>query len=165
MAWFERGGLPPEEYRELSAAAAGPVRVLAWARGEGTLAVGLAGRLAIRDGSGWAFVAWEQIDRGGWDPDSGELRWQGEAVSGQVALAEPGRLPDLFRERVTASILLQQPVELGRGRRAMIVARRSPEGSGGISWRVTPPADGLRDGEAPTVDEALAQLRAEYDIA
>ena len=55
----------------------------------------------------------------------------------EVRIADPGRLLQLVRERVTASVLLQRRVSLPGSRKGlMVVARRSPHRGGEISWAV-----------------------------
>ena len=49
-------------------------------------------------------------------------------------LDEPGRLLELVHERVTASVVLQRHVRLGRGRGLRVIARRAPSGAGGVQW-------------------------------
>lgn len=139
--------------------------MLAWGRGSDVLAVGLADRLAVRQGGEWRFVAWDAIDVGGWDPATGELRWSGEDIEGSVALDEPGALPELFRERVQASIALQQVLDLGGGERAVISARRNPgRAEGDLSWRVSHPSKRLTDASRAYIEAEVSRLRAEYDI-
>ena len=55
----------------------------------------------------------------------------------EVRIADPGRLLQLVRERVTASVLLQRRIVLPGSRKGlMVVARRSPHRDGEISWAV-----------------------------
>lgn len=167
MGLFDRGGLSATERAELAEALGGAPRALAWGRTDGGRpVVGLADRLAIRDPEGWRCVAWQAIDRGGWDPATARLRWTCGGVDGGVHLTETGQLPDLFRERVAASIVLQQAVELGGRKRATISARRDPgAASGPIEWRVALPAGDLDADQRRVLDAEVGRLRAEYDIA
>ena len=71
-----------------------------------------------------ARVPWEQVEAADWDSDDAVFRvsvvgsWGEEQVAHSYGLTEPGRLLELVRERVTASIVLQRhvPVAGRRGR-------------------------------------------------
>ncbi len=84
-------------------------------------------------------LAWEEVESADWDAEAGVLRVLGVGRFGEVrpsheiALDEPQRLLQLVRERVTASIVLQRRVSLGRGRGLTLVARRAPSG-GPLRW-------------------------------
>lgn len=131
--------------------------------------MGLSDRLVYRREDRWAQQAWHEVERGGWDQLAGALRWvdhQGREES--LLLAEPRRLPELFNERVTASIVLQKAVELGRGRTAIVSLRRdlgAPDSP--LVWRVRLGARVRQDD--PEVESALnaelERLRSEYDFA
>ena len=86
-------------------------------------------------------VPWQQVETADWDRDEELLRVAEVGEFGQArplhefALGEPGRLIQLVRERVTASVLLQRRVSLpGTRKGLMVVARRSPRRHGEISW-------------------------------
>lgn len=80
-------------------------------------------------------IPWEQVYAADWDADAGVLtlaemgEWGRPRPVHRIALEEPGRLLQLLRERVTASLLLQRPFPGGR-----VVARRSAAGE--IAWFV-----------------------------
>lgn len=165
MGWFDRAALPAHDYEALAEACGGPVRVLAWGRGSSKVVVGLADRLAWGGADEWTFLGWDLIDQGRWDPTTKTLSWRCEGVPGQVVLDETGRLPDLFRERVGASILLQRPVSVRQKKQALIAARRNPgRPDAPVQWRVLVPEEGLDDDDRARVAEELARVRAEYDI-
>lgn len=144
-------------------------RVLSWALTQDGVAAGLSDRLVYRREGRWVQQAWHEVERGGWDQQAGDLRWvdhQGREES--LHLVEPRRLPELFNERVTASIVLQKVVELGRGRTAVVSLRRdlgSPASP--MVWRVQLGARVRPDD--PEVESALntelERLRSEYDFA
>ncbi|WP_298132685.1 hypothetical protein [Micropruina sp.] len=167
MGLFDRAGLPSADFRSLIAAVGRRVRVLAWAQGGDGPVVGLAGQLAIQQPDGWRFVPWHEIASGGWDSDSGRLRWRlTDGSDGEVLLRDPGSLPDLFRERVDASIVVQERFELNRGRAAMIVARRPLDDEhAALLWTVTRHGGSFDTAQIDQADAELARLRAEYDIA
>ena len=167
MGLFDRAGLPQDDFRSLGEAVGGRVRVLAWARGDEGVVVGLAGSLAIGAPDGWRFVPWHEIDNGGWRAESGRLRWtllSGER--GEVVLDQPGQLPDLFRERVAASIVVHERFELERGRAAMIVARRRLDDERApLIWSSTRQGGPFDAAQSDRAEAELARLKAEYDIA
>ena len=77
-------------------------------------------------------IPWEQIENADWDPDTSLLRvaevgtWGEQRPVHDLTLDEPGRLLELIRERVTASIVLQRHVPV-RGRKGLfVIARRAP---------------------------------------
>lgn len=72
---------------------------------------------------------WHEVDTGSWDPDTFTLsaswidsvrglQWQLRKVTG------PGRIPEVFRERVSASVILVREVNLGSKRTARITIRK-----------------------------------------
>lgn len=70
---------------------------------------------------------WHLVDSGGWGrDDSDELRvsWLDGTPAQTWALAEPGRVPQTFRERVQASVIISEQVSLDRSRRARVVLRK-----------------------------------------
>ncbi len=143
------------------------------ARGERVLASATTDDGTVIGGTRDAFYAplrvpWEQVEAADWDRETTTLRvsevgaW-GEARPEHVfAVAEPGRLLELIRERVTASVVLQRHVPL-RGRRGVrVIARRAPGAGGRLTW-VYEYDEGV-DPADPAVRLAAAQtLRAARD--
>ncbi len=84
-------------------------------------------------------VPWEQVEAADWDRDTETFRlsevgiWGEERPVHAVTLAEPGRLLELVRERVTASIVLQRHVVVSGRQGLRVIARRAP-GGGPIEW-------------------------------
>jgi hypothetical protein len=110
-------------------------------------------------------IPWQQVEAADWSRDEERLRVTEVAEFGQVlpvhvfALAEPGRLLPMVRERVTASVLLQRRVVVSGSKGLMVVARRSPRRDGEISWACE--YDVGVDPDDPAVAEAAAAgLRA-----
>jgi hypothetical protein len=142
-------------------------RILAWA-GEGDqLAIGSPTVLSIGGASGWQHVGWHEIERGGWNAELRRLSWvRLDGRRGAVDLADPGRLPELFRERVEATIVVRRFVALA-GERGVTISARRPLGAGGpLVWH-TSLTRGLgwqTPGVQEAVDDALAQARAEFDM-
>jgi hypothetical protein len=108
-------------------------RLLAWAQtGDGTWLGGSAAALYLGENR----VPWSEIESADWDRDSEQLRvtevgeWGRVRPRHQYDLAEPGRLLELIRERVTSSVVLQRH-EAVHGRRGVrVVGRRDPAGAG-----------------------------------
>ena len=166
MGLFDRAGLPAADFASLTDAVGSRVRVLAWARGADGPVVGLADRLAWRTTDGWRFIGWHEIAAGGWDAETGQLRWRlTDGASDGVTLADPGSLPDLFRERVDASIVVQEKVDLHQGRTATIVARRRLDGGASpLLWTVIRRGGSFDADQSDRAERELARLRSEYDI-
>lgn len=148
-----------------------PARVLAWAGSEQddvrTFCIGAPATLSHGWETGWRHVGWHEIEHGGWNAELRQLSWvQVGGRRGTVPLDEPGRLPELFRERVEATIVVKRFLPLAGERGAVISARRDLSGKGTISWHtsltrgLTWQSAGVRE----AVDEALAEARAEYDF-
>jgi hypothetical protein len=150
-------------------AGSGEARVLAWAPAAEDVAIGRPGGLSVGGPLGWVHVAWHEVERGGWNADLGQLQWRTYAgVRGSVRLTPPRRLPELFRERVSASIVVEQVVPFP-GSRGIIVSGRRDLGDDTVplQWHATL-GRGLTwstDGVEDAAEAALAQLRGEYDIA
>lgn len=85
-------------------------------------------------------VPWEGVEAADWDKDTSVLRvsevgsWGEERVEHALTLEEPGRLLELVRERVTASVVLQRHVTLDGRRGLRVIARRAPSGDQAIGW-------------------------------
>ncbi|PVG83546.1 hypothetical protein DDE18_09350 [Nocardioides gansuensis] len=91
-------------------------------------------------GGGTTRLPWERVEAADWDRDADLFRvaevgsWGEERREHAFALTEPGRVLELVRERVTASVVLQRHVPV-RGRRGLrVVARRAPRGDQPIAW-------------------------------
>ena len=171
--WSKSRGLPDEVYESWLAsmrpAPERPARVLAWAEAVDGYAVGSAAALSTTEGNtgDWRHVGWHEIEHGGWNAETRKLSWaEYGGRRGSVELTGAGRLPELFRERIAASIVVERFVPVAGDRGVVVNGRRDLSATvpviawhatlgRGLSWR-TP---GLRE----TVDEAMAELRTEYD--
>jgi hypothetical protein len=122
-------------------------RVLAWAEAAEGVVAGTRDALYIRGRSVGSVVEpvatripWELVEAADWDKETSVLRvsevgdWGERRREHTLGLEEPGRLLELVRERVTASIVLQRhvPVEGRRGLR--VIARRAPRGDRPVQW-------------------------------
>ncbi len=115
-------------------------------------------------------IPWDLVLRATWEESAVEVTAQdspgGRAVVRRIPIAEePGALPEVVRERVNASIVVQHHVELVGERGARFVARREP-GSSELRWSVV--FDGGLDPRDPELrrraDEALASLRISLGV-
>jgi hypothetical protein len=73
----------------------------------------------------WRHVGWHQIEHGGWNAEAHKLSWSTYDGSREfIDLVEPGRMPELFRERVSASIVAERFVPIAGERGVTISGRR-----------------------------------------
>lgn len=171
-AWWSRSrGVPAPAYQtwaaSLRAQRGDPPRILAWTATADGFCIGSAGALSYGDQAAWTHLGWHEIERGGWDAETHRLSWQRyEGEPGFVELGVPGRLPELFRERVAASIALEKFVPLTGERGVVITARRDLGAGADIAWHATL-TRGLSwqtRGVTETVEAVLAEVRTEYDF-
>ncbi len=169
MALFGRTSLDPDTDAALTRLVGRRPRMLATGRGPDGEAVGLIDRLVYRGGDDWRQQFWHEIERGNWDQASRRLRWTDvDGTAGELELTETGMLPDLFNERVTASIACMRVVDLAPRGTAVITARRHlGEAAALLVWRVAPGKGASPQAVAgdPTVAAELVRLRAEYDLS
>lgn len=164
MALFGRTTIDDPDLRQLL----GRRRVLASATSARGVVLGLADCLVYPGADGWAELPWHEIERGGWDQPSRTLRWTTvDGNASALSLDQPGMLPDLFNERVTASIACVRTVDLATRGTAVITARRDlGRNSAELIWRVSP-GKGVHASAVdadPVVALELERLRAEYDL-
>jgi hypothetical protein len=120
----------------------GRERILASAESEdGTWLLGTRDRLVLVDPDGEvALLPWERLHRADWDSETATLRvervqdWGLPVHRSTFVLDDPEALLTLVRERVTASIVVQQRIDLEGRRGLSVVARRPPAGDGEITW-------------------------------
>lgn len=83
---------------------------------------------------------WEEVEAARWDRDTDTFHlsevgsWGQQRPSVKVHLEEPGRLLELVRERVTASVVLQRHVAVHGRRGLRVIARRAPSGERPVQW-------------------------------
>jgi hypothetical protein len=156
-------------------AAAGE-KVLAWA--ESTSGQVVAGTrdafyLTVPGSGAQARVPWEQVEAADWDRETSQLRvtevgsWGEARIEHILTIAEPGKLLELVRERVTASVVLQRHVPISGRRGVRVIARRAPRGDRPLAWfyeydeGVDPDDPGVR----VAAEAALAAARDEVGPA
>ena len=162
-----RGGRPSRLPKEVAARLKHAGRPLAYASTADGWVVGTRDALVIGD----RVLPWEQVEDADWNADDSRLtvrevgRYGEPRASYELVLDEPGRLLELVRERVTASVVLQRRVNIERKRGFLVIARRPPSG-GEISWMVE--YDATVDPADPSVEifvqDALASARAEVGM-
>ena len=109
-------------------------------------------------------LPWELVEAADWDREASVLRvsevgsWGEERREHVFALEEPGRLLELVRERVTASVVLQRHVPLEGRRGVRVIARRAPRGDRPVQW-VFEYDEGI-DPDDPLVREASLEALA-----
>ncbi len=85
-------------------------------------------------------LPWEQVEAADWDSESSTFRvrevgsWGRPRIEHEFTLEEPGRLLQLVRERVTASVVLQRHVPVRGKRGVRVIARRAPGRHDELSW-------------------------------
>ena len=113
-------------------------------------------------------IAWEQVEAADWDLETSTLRVSEVGSWGQVrpvhllVLEQPGKLLQLVRERVTASVVLQRHVVVEGGRGLRVIARRAPRGDQPLSW-VHEYDEGIDPGSPAVQAAAQAALSAAID--
>ena len=113
---------------------------LARADSEAGLVVGTRDALYVPTSAGHVRVPWEQVESADWDKQAEVLRVREVGSWGEVrpeyllALVDPGRLLELVRERVTATVLLQRHVAVEGTRGVRVIARRAPSGERAVTW-------------------------------
>ena len=173
MGWSLRRDRPekvPQEVRDALALGRGE-RLLAWARDDTTGATVVASnhRLYAVSPAGDVVLdrPWHLVDAGSWSHDAYLLTvtWVDRHRPAQWVLKEATLLPETLRERVQASVVLAQRVDLGERRSARAVIRKDLA-SGELLEQVVL-GKGVRAGD-PEVDlqtaQALAYLKEQVGL-
>ena len=145
---------------------------LARAESEAGLAVGSRDALYVPTGAGHVRVPWEQVESADWDSERDVLRVREVGTWGErrpeylLTIAEPGRLLELLRERVTSTVVLQRHVPVDGTRGVRVIARRAPSGEREVTWMFEydegiDPADPL---VAQAAGRALATAQADVGL-
>ncbi len=144
---------------------AAPDRVLAWTRSGTSELAALDTALLLPDGSDPERIPWDLVLRASWSDGRLEVSAQdrpgGAARTVVIPVAgDLGSLPEVVRDRVNASIVVQHHVALRGESGARIVARRRP-GSTDLRWSVVfdPGLDAADPALRAAADAALVVLR------
>lgn len=122
-------------------------KAIAWEAGERLLVVAVdsEGRFVVatdrdlllqRYPPEYSRIGWDAIDKATFDDSTLRLSIHsetGDIASMRVPIALPGRLPEVVRERVTASIVVSEHVALPGGGGVRVTARRRPDREE-LSW-------------------------------
>jgi hypothetical protein len=176
-AWWSRSrGLPRAIYdswrSSLATQPGRPARILAWATTSTGFCIASPATLSYGDEKGWKHVGWHEIERGAWNAELRKLTWALHPTPGNqsprdsLELVEPGRVPELFRERILATIAIEKFVPLVGERGVTVSARRDLGGIGTVAWHstLTRGLSWQTAGVSAAVDQAMEQVRTEYDI-
>jgi len=156
--------IAPEEHEKL----------LAWAVETGTGTTVVAGRhrlYAVSSGPDGPRVTvsrpWHLVDAGLWSGDDGALRvtWVDGERPARFVLDEPGMLPETLRERVQASVVLGEALDLGGHRTARVVVRKDLATNALLSQAVLGPGVRSTDpGVSEQVRDGLARVREQVGL-
>ena len=122
---------------------------------------------AVRDGSVVLDRPWHMVDTGAWDDESRLLtvQWVDRAPATVWELSELGTFPQVLRERVQASVVLADEVDLGPKRRARVVVRKELATGALLSQTIL--GKGVRSADPGVSEEtraALARLREQVGL-
>jgi hypothetical protein len=162
-----RPGLPTEAAAALGIADAS--RVLAWSELEGGgAAAATVEDLRILTPRG-ALIArpWVEVDHAVWDQDSRTLAvfWIGTRQTTPLeVVGEGGRLPEVIRERVQASVVLTASVPLPGGRIGRVALRKATDGALTTQQLLPPGVKPDAPGVAAAMAAAAATLQSEAGL-
>jgi hypothetical protein len=166
MAWLRRERLDDEQLARLGLLPG--ERVLAFGHDPDRRAVVATDRslLLQRTPPDYSRYDWHEVERASFADDVLTVRLAASPPAGatrlRVPLADAGRLPEVVRDRVTASVLLDQHVPLRGKAGVRVVARRRPAGDV-LAWGyVVDEGLTLTAEEQEAAEAALAAVRAEY---
>lgn len=161
---FWGGGLPASARAALPLAAG--ERVLAYAAADGGYLVATDRALYLPSGYR---IGWEHVEHAGWQRGGVYVReivaLGEEPAEHYVGVTEPGALPDIVRDRVTSSIVINQHVRLTQQGGVRMVGRRRP-GSGEVVWNlVFDPELDARDPEVRArAERVLVEVRRQTGL-
>jgi hypothetical protein len=175
LGWRGPRRRPPVPVDVAATIAPGPgERLLAWAAEGATGRAVVAGRhrlYAVAPGPDGPHLElsrpWHLVDAGTWSGDEGVLRvtWVDGERAARFVLDEPGMLPETLRERVQASVVLAEAVDLGQRRTARVVVRKDLATGALMSQAVLGPGVRSTDpGVAERVRSGLARVREQVGL-
>jgi hypothetical protein len=110
---------------------------------------------------------WHLVDAGLWSGEDGALRitWVDGERPARFVLDQPGMLPETLRERVQASVVLAEALDLGGRRTARVVVRKDLETNALLSQAVLGPGVRSADPEvSEQVQAGLARVREQVGL-
>lgn len=113
---------------------------------------------AVRSGSVVLDRPWHMVDTGSWDDENRRLtvQWVDRAPASVWELEELGTFPQVLRERVQASVVLADEVDLGPKRRARVVVRKELATGALLSQTIL--GRGVRSSDPGVAEETRAAL-------
>ena len=162
MAWFSR----PDRslFAGLDDAVGHRADVLAHAVGDGVLLVATRQELALKRGETWTVWPWAEVGGGAWKAEAQRFRFRTiDNQQHEISLTEVNRLPEVFRERVNASMVVSTVLDVARGQ-VQIVARRGLGADSALHWYAIP-SGGADLGDEATRAIVVAEtdrLKSEY---
>lgn len=170
--WTHRPTLPADQRRDWVASLpeGAPNKILATASTVTGWVVASVGLLSVRTvpaAESWCHTPWHEIEHGGWNDELDRLSWtKVTGRRGSVQLVDAGKVPEVFRERVKASIVFEQDVPVTESSGITISARRNlADSRASLNWHATLQRGltwntaGVRD----LADQALERYRSEFD--
>lgn len=168
MRWFWRDRLPAEIRSSLELRRG--ERVLAHAPADEGLLVATTQALHLPTEAGHDRVPWERIDQARWEESGLTFAESGAGVR-SFAVSEPGLLPEVLQERVTATIAASEHIVLPAGGDAALgvrlAARRAPGADAAtVTWqaRFDPGLDPSDPETRHQAELALAELREQTGL-
>ncbi|GAB2485716.1 hypothetical protein GCM10027030_19670 [Luteococcus sediminum] len=144
------------------------VQVLAEASGPRVALLAMPDSFAVSFDGQWQTIGWHQVRTGGWKLETDEMYWRLlDGRSDSLVLTDEGHFPETFRDRVQASVVVEQRVPVPSGGTVVLSARRDlGQDQPVLDWQVQAShGASLKDPETRHLaDEALAGLRADYDF-
>ena len=147
-------------------------KLLAWAVEDGSGVTVVAGRhrlYAVAPDGPHVVLSrpWHLVDAGLWSGEDGSLRvtWVDGERPARFVLSDPGLLPETLRERVQASVVLAETIELDRRRTARVVVRKDLATGALLSQALL--GAGVRStdpGVSEQVREGLARVREQVGL-
>lgn len=89
---------------------------------------------------GFARIPWDRVDKATWENGRLHVHETAGGPEHHVGLAEPGSIPEIVRERVTATIVVNHQATLPGGGKVRITGRRAP-GTEELRWAFVFEAD------------------------
>lgn len=136
--WWMKGPSADEMARLRAVLGFNDVKVLAHGWGDGAIVIAVTEGLVVLTDEVDSAVAWHEIVRGRWNGETSTLSWEFLDGSGaSVVLSKPGKIPEVFRAKITESIAATRTVPVHGGN--VLIAGRIPAGclayaDGAITW-------------------------------
>lgn len=133
---------------------------------DGPVLIGTKDRVAVKRDDGWVAMGWDEVERGSWRGQTGIFRWSDmHGDEFEAKLEEPGRIPELFQERVQASTLMTFHYELDPGELRLVI-RRGLDAKGELRFFAVPSGGANLDNPATRafIVEETDRIKAEYGL-